>query len=43
MQAQVASKLAGHATTAFTLTVYAKALPEQEQEAAAIMDRIFGT
>jgi len=33
----VASKLAGHATAAFTLTVYAKALPEQRLEAAAKM------
>jgi integrase len=41
--AHVASKLAGHATTAFTLTVYAKALPSQKQEAADAMDRMFGT
>lgn len=39
----VASKLAGHATAAFTLTVYAKALPDQKLEAAAKMDALFGT
>jgi len=39
----VASKLAGHAAAAFTLTVYAKALPEQKLEAAAKMDALFGT
>ncbi len=27
----------------FTLTVYAKALPEQQLEAAAKMDALFGT
>jgi integrase len=41
--AHVASRLAGHANVAFTLTVYAKALPSQKQEAAAMMDRAFGT
>jgi integrase len=39
----VVSKLAGHATVNFTLTRYAKALPSQKQEAAAMMDRMFGT
>ena len=39
----VASRLAGHATAAFTLTVYAKALPSQQLEAAEKMDRLCGT
>jgi len=39
----VASKFAGHATAAFALTVYAKALPEQLLEAAAKMDALLGT
>jgi integrase len=41
--AHVASKLAGHATAAFTLTRYAHALPDQKLEAAEKMDAIFGT
>lgn len=43
LPAHVASQQAGHATVAFTLTVYAKALPSQQAEAAAVMDRMFGT
>ena len=43
VRVHVASKLAGHATAAFTLTVYAKVLPEQKVEAAAKMDAPFGT
>lgn len=39
----VVSKLAGHATAAFTLTRYAHALPDQKLEAAEKMDAMFGT
>ena len=39
----VVSRLAGHATAAFTLTVYSHALPDQKLEAAAKMDAMFGT
>jgi integrase len=38
----VVSKLAGHATAAFTLTRYAHALPDQKLEAAEKMDAMFG-
>jgi integrase len=39
----VASRMAGHATAAFTATVYAKVLDEQRVDAAAKMDALFGT
>ena len=39
----VVSKLAGHATAAFTLTRYAHALPDQKLEAAEKMNQMFGT
>ena len=43
VQADVASKLASHATAAFALTPCAHALSAQELEAAEKMDAMFGT